>query len=53
MHVGKGLSTSAKVESVLHMKSLQFLKLSRIPEHCLCTYFLQLKERIELAPIPF
>ena len=35
------------------MKSSQFLKLVLMPEHCLCTQFRQLKERIEFAPTPF
>ena len=37
MNVGKWSSASATVEQLLHMKSWEFLKLSRIPEHLLCT----------------
>ena len=43
MHVGKGSSASATVEQVLQMESLQFLKLSWIPEYRLWTHFLQLE----------
>ena len=52
MHLGKGSSASTIVEQVLQMKYLQFLNLSLTPEHSLCTYFLQLKQRIEPAPTP-
>ena len=37
MNVGKWSSASATVEQLLHMKSWEFLKLSRIPQLLLCT----------------
>ena len=52
MQVGKGSTAPVVVEQVFHRKSSQFLKFVLMPEHCLCTQFWQLKQRIEFAPIP-
>lgn len=38
---------------ILQMKSLQSLKISLILKNCLCTDFLQLKQRIKFVLTPF
>ena len=53
MEVGEGFVSPVIVEQVLQMKSPQLLKLPLMPEHRLCTHFLQPRQRIEFAPTPF
>ena len=53
MQVGKRSTAPAVVEQVLQIKSSQLLKLVLMPEHCLCTQFRQLRQRIEFSPRHF
>ena len=53
MQVGKGLTAPVVVEQILQMKSSQFLNLVLMPEHRVCTQFLQFRQRIEFTPVPF
>ena len=53
MEVGEGFVSPVIVEQVLQTKSPQLFKLPLMPEHRLCTHFLQPRQRIEFAPMSF